>query len=163
MPKLPKGVVKYSQIPKDRNKTFTLNTIPRGLLNRHTTKIGTWGVIRIIKGSLEYKIAPRGNTMRKEENNKEGVVKGTKDETEIENETENENKSYENKLYPTQFVLTPTTKNGIIEPQRYHKVQAATATATATTSTDDNDNDLQFVVEFYRFPNSGIVDEKREE
>jgi thiamine pyrophosphate-dependent acetolactate synthase large subunit-like protein len=66
MPKLPKGVVKYSQIPIDRNKTFTLNTIPRGLLNRHTTKIGTWGVIRIIKGSLEYKIAPRGNTMRKE-------------------------------------------------------------------------------------------------
>jgi tellurite resistance-related uncharacterized protein len=94
MPLLPQEVLKYSQLPKAEGKVLTANSIPRGLLNRHNTKDGTWGVLKILKGSLEYEIAPRGNTMRKE----------------IENEDDNI-------IYPTQFVLDPTTPNDIIEPR----------------------------------------------
>ena len=54
MPKLPEGVVKYSQVPKD--KEFTATTIPKGLLKQHTTRKGTWGIINVSQGSLEYKI-----------------------------------------------------------------------------------------------------------
>jgi tellurite resistance-related uncharacterized protein len=135
MPILPNDVVKYSQVPKEGS--FTNTTIPKGLLNRHTTKAGTWGVISILKGSLEYKIAPKGNKMKKDEN-----YEGEDDHI----------------MYPTQFILTPTTQNGIIEPERYHKVQAVAGS-------DDNENDeeeLEFVVEFHRVPGTGPVDEKRE-
>lgn len=55
MPQLPKDVVKYSQVPKE-GKVFTATTIPRGLLKEHTTKKGTWGIISIKAGKLEYKI-----------------------------------------------------------------------------------------------------------
>jgi tellurite resistance-related uncharacterized protein len=126
MPLLPQDVEKYSQLPKSEGKVFTANSIPRGLLNRHSTQDGTWGVLKILKGSLEYKTAPRGNTMIKE--------------------TENED---DNIIYPTQFVLDPTTRNGIIEPRRFHKVQAAS-------------EDLEFIVEFYRLPGTGPVQEKRD-
>jgi tellurite resistance-related uncharacterized protein len=136
MPILPNDVVKYSQVPKEGS--FTKSTIPKGLLNRHTTKIGTWGVIKILKGSLEYKIAPKGNKIKKEEDTEDDDIT----------------------IYPTQFILTPTTQNGIIEPERYHKVQAVTGS-------DDDDNEideeeLEFVVEFHRVPGTGPVDEKRE-
>lgn len=55
MPKLPKGVVKYSQVPKE-GKVFTSTTIPSGLLKEHTTKKGTWGIINVSKGKLLYTI-----------------------------------------------------------------------------------------------------------
>ena len=42
-----------------------------------------------------------------------------------------------------------STQRGIIEPQIRHEVKALT-------------DDLEFVVEFYRLPNTGPVDEKRE-
>eukprot|EP00527_Entomoneis_sp_CCMP2396_P006580 CAMPEP_0198144250 /NCGR_PEP_ID=MMETSP1443-20131203/14333_1 /TAXON_ID=186043 /ORGANISM="Entomoneis sp., Strain CCMP2396" /LENGTH=146 /DNA_ID=CAMNT_0043807609 /DNA_START=41 /DNA_END=481 /DNA_ORIENTATION=+ len=54
MKELPAAVVKYSQIPK--GKVFTKETIPRGLLKEHTTRAGTWGVIQVSKGELEYQI-----------------------------------------------------------------------------------------------------------
>ena len=54
MKALPSNVVKYSQVPKIG--TFTTNKIPKGLLREHTTKAGTWGVIRILKGKLRYTI-----------------------------------------------------------------------------------------------------------
>ena len=54
MPKLPSGVVKYSQVPKAG--LFVKDTIPKGLLRQHNTKAGTWGVIRVEKGSLQYQI-----------------------------------------------------------------------------------------------------------
>jgi tellurite resistance-related uncharacterized protein len=54
MPMLPRDVVQYSQVPK--NKSFTASTVPRGLLKDHTTKAGTWGVINVSQGCLEYKI-----------------------------------------------------------------------------------------------------------
>jgi len=148
MPLLPKNVEKYSQLPKTKtatitttttngksnNKVFTATTIPKGLLNRHNTKVGTWGVLTIFRGSLEYKIAPRENTMRKE-------VDGEDD----------------NVAYPTQFVLDASSSSsssssrntGIIEPQRYHKVVPMS-------------DDVEFIIEFYRVPGTGPVEEKRE-
>lgn len=52
MPILPKEVMKYSQVPKGKegNEYFTATTIPKGLLNKHSTKKGTWGVINVSKG-----------------------------------------------------------------------------------------------------------------
>jgi tellurite methyltransferase len=135
MPILPNDAVKYSQVPKE--DTFTNTTIPKGLLNRHTTKSGTWGVITILKGSLVYKIAPKGNKTKKEEN--------------YENEDDHI-------MYPTQFILTPTTQNGIIEPERYHKVQAVAGSG----DNEKDEEELEFVVEFHRVPGTGLVDEKRE-
>jgi len=54
MPILPSNVVKYTTVPKDKN--FTTDTIPSGLLKEHSTKEGTWGVIRVHQGKLEYTI-----------------------------------------------------------------------------------------------------------
>lgn len=50
MAELPEAVVQYSQVPK-APKTFTATTIPKGLLKQHSTKRGTWGVIRVSKGA----------------------------------------------------------------------------------------------------------------
>lgn len=55
MKELPKDVVPYSQVPK-AGSFFTATTIPKGLLRDHTTKEGTWGVIRVSSGKLEYSI-----------------------------------------------------------------------------------------------------------
>eukprot|EP00563_Minutocellus_polymorphus_P021487 CAMPEP_0197733832 /NCGR_PEP_ID=MMETSP1434-20131217/44109_1 /TAXON_ID=265543 /ORGANISM="Minutocellus polymorphus, Strain CCMP3303" /LENGTH=175 /DNA_ID=CAMNT_0043321227 /DNA_START=94 /DNA_END=621 /DNA_ORIENTATION=+ len=54
MPVLPSDVVKYSQVPKDG--FFVKDKIPRGLLKDHTTKKGTWGVIRVTAGKLLYRL-----------------------------------------------------------------------------------------------------------
>ena len=107
---LPSNVVKYSTVPKD--KFFTIDTIPAGLLKEHSTKEGTWGVIRVHQGKLEYKI-----------------------------------------LEPEQCVhiLDAASDNiGIIEPTMQHQTKGLT-------------DDLKFVVEFYRVPGTGDVDEQREE
>lgn len=53
MPELPPNVEKYSQVPS-LELAFTATTIPDGLKKDHTTKARTWGVIRILKGKLEY-------------------------------------------------------------------------------------------------------------
>eukprot|EP00798_Chlamydomonas_sp_ICE-L_P013940 gene13940-19876_t len=55
MRSLPSDVIKYSQVPAS-GKCFTADKIPKGLLKQHTTKEGTWGVIDVQKGTLEYKI-----------------------------------------------------------------------------------------------------------
>mmetsp|Transcript_11820 Transcript_11820/g.18152 ORF Transcript_11820/g.18152 Transcript_11820/m.18152 type:complete len:182 (-) Transcript_11820:1082-1627(-) len=106
---LPSNVVKYSTVPKD--KFFTIDTIPSGLLKEHSTKGGTWGVIRVHQGKLEYTI-----------------------------------------LDPEQSVhlLDAESDNiGIIEPAMLHQTRGLT-------------DDLKFVVEFYRVPGTGVVDEQRE-
>ncbi|EEC47589.1 predicted protein [Phaeodactylum tricornutum CCAP 1055/1] len=54
MQTLPSNVVKYSQVPKQG--VFTADKIPKGLLKSHTTKAGTWGMIRVTQGQLEYQI-----------------------------------------------------------------------------------------------------------
>ena len=37
-----------------RTSTFTENTVPAGLLNDHSTKEGTWGLIVVEHGKLRY-------------------------------------------------------------------------------------------------------------
>jgi tellurite resistance-related uncharacterized protein len=112
MPQLPDNVVKYSQVPAANRSTpyFTATTIPSGLLKDHSTKAGTWGVIRVTRGVLEYTI-PAEPTSR------------------------------------VFHIQAPDT--GIIEPTVRHHVKALSG-------------DLEFVVEFYRVPGTGPVDEKRE-
>jgi tellurite resistance-related uncharacterized protein len=110
MPSLPKGVVKYSQVPTG-DKFFTSTTIPKGLLRRHNTKEGTWGIINVHSGRLKYSI-------------EEGPHKGD-------------------------YYLDTETK-GVIEPKVYHSVASC------------GGEDVCFVVEFYRRPGTGPVDEKRE-
>mmetsp|Transcript_9659 Transcript_9659/g.13635 ORF Transcript_9659/g.13635 Transcript_9659/m.13635 type:complete len:147 (+) Transcript_9659:130-570(+) len=106
MPKLPPDVEKYSQVPVV-DSYFTNEFIPAGLLKEHSTKDGTWGVIRVDSGKLEYRIG----------------------EEEI-------------------FELSPDNP-GIIVPNVKHSVKSLS-------------DDLQFIVEFYRLPDTGPVDEQRE-
>ena len=46
----PEGLVFYQKTPE-----FTEDTIPAGLLKDHKTKTGTWGIIRVSEGSLQYR------------------------------------------------------------------------------------------------------------
>lgn len=110
MATLPPGVVKYSQVPAVGKTPFTKSTIPKGLLKKHNTKDGTWGIIQVEQGKLQYVID-------------EGRHKGM-------------------------YNLDPQTR-GVIEPQVHHSVAPIS-------------DDVSFVVEFYRFPGTGAVDEKRE-
>lgn len=48
---LPDNVYFYRKTPN-----FTQETIPKGLLHRHTTKAGSWGKICILSGELKYQI-----------------------------------------------------------------------------------------------------------
>ena len=110
MPILPSDVVKYTQVPSSKpNAAFTATTIPSGLTKQHTTKRGTWGIIRVKKGKLEYTI-----------------------------HKPNESVHILDKEHP-----------GVIEPTMLHQVKALS-------------DDLEFVVEFWRVPGTGKVDEKRE-
>jgi tellurite resistance-related uncharacterized protein len=109
MPILPSSVVKYSTVPRD--KYFTIDTIPAGLLKEHSTKEGTWGVIRVHQGKLEYTIL----------------------EPEL----------------SVHILDAESDSIAIIEPTMLHQTKGLT-------------NDLKFVVEFYRVPGTGAVDEKRE-
>ena len=46
---LPEGLVPYH-----RTGTFTEATVPAALLNDHSTKDGTWGLIHVEEGRLRY-------------------------------------------------------------------------------------------------------------
>ena len=48
---LPVGAEFYKQTP-----VFTELNVPRGLLSDHSTKEGTWGLIRVEHGQLRYSI-----------------------------------------------------------------------------------------------------------
>ena len=48
---LPDHVKAYKRL-----NNFTQDSVPKGLLNAHTTKAGSWGKINIISGSLLYRI-----------------------------------------------------------------------------------------------------------
>lgn len=52
MTALPSGLVAYKRTP-----IFTEETVPAGLLKDHCTKAGTWGLIHVEDGCLEYFIA----------------------------------------------------------------------------------------------------------
>ena len=51
MQPLPNDVVPYK-----RTKEFTEDSVPKGLLSRHSTKAGTWGRICVLEGELIYRI-----------------------------------------------------------------------------------------------------------
>ena len=51
MKTLPPEVSQYKSTPE-----FTQDTVPDGLLNAHQTKAGTWGLIVVLSGRLEYRI-----------------------------------------------------------------------------------------------------------
>mmetsp|Transcript_15374 Transcript_15374/g.22530 ORF Transcript_15374/g.22530 Transcript_15374/m.22530 type:complete len:178 (+) Transcript_15374:65-598(+) len=99
MPKLPKDVIKYSQVPK-QGKVFTATTVPKGLLKQHNTKAGTWGIIRLSKGRLEYKIHAS------KVSDTDSQIDGTGDEMLV-------------------FELTPE-RSGIIQPTQLHQVKPIT-------------------------------------
>lgn len=40
--------------PYRRTKVFTARTVPRGILEQHSTKAGTWGLIHVHAGQVEY-------------------------------------------------------------------------------------------------------------
>ena len=42
--------------PYKRTPEFGETTIPKGLLRRHSTKADVWGRIRILEGTLRYRI-----------------------------------------------------------------------------------------------------------
>jgi tellurite resistance-related uncharacterized protein len=109
---LPSNVVKYSTVPT-KDKFFTIDTIPAGLLKEHSTKEGTWGVIRVHRGKLEYTILEPDQSVH--------VLDA---------------ESVDNNI-------------GIIEPTMLHQTKGLT-------------DDLKFVVEFWRVPGTGDVDEQRE-
>ena len=64
--------VKYSQVPMRGG--FTKTTVPRGLLNRHNTKEGTWGVINVSSGKLQYNIHEPAESVHVLEPNKRGII-----------------------------------------------------------------------------------------
>ena len=51
MKDLPDNVVSYKRTPE-----FSEDTVPKGLLNAHQTKAGTWGKIVVLEGVLRYRI-----------------------------------------------------------------------------------------------------------
>jgi tellurite methyltransferase len=46
---IPEGFLSYRC-----TKTFTTDSIPVGLQNKHSTKTGVWGIIHVLAGSLRY-------------------------------------------------------------------------------------------------------------
>lgn len=46
---IPENVVPYRRTP-----LFTEDRVPEGLLQDHSTKPGTWGMIRVVSGRLDY-------------------------------------------------------------------------------------------------------------
>ena len=47
----PEGLIALRRTPD-----FTEATIPKGLLRDHNTKVGVWGVINVVSGSLCYRV-----------------------------------------------------------------------------------------------------------
>ncbi len=72
MKTLPDDVVAYHQTPE-----FSESTIPSGLLGAHTTKAGVWGRIRVLEGSLLYRILEPVVEERLLEPGVDGIVQPT--------------------------------------------------------------------------------------
>lgn len=51
--------------PYHRTKTFTEATLPEALLSDHSTKVGVWGLIHVLRGEVGYRLhAPFGSDER---------------------------------------------------------------------------------------------------
>lgn len=72
MRQLPSDLVKYGQVPG--KGSFTNCNIPRGLLKEHTTKAGTWGVIKVSSGKLRYQINEPSNSVHILDSENNGVI-----------------------------------------------------------------------------------------
>ena len=81
MAPLPPSLVRYKRTP-----SFTEVTVPAGLLNDHSTKNGTWGLIHVEEGRLRYMVTDA----RRERGD---------------------------------FILTPDSAPGVIEPMILHRVE----------------------------------------
>lgn len=55
MPILPANVHAYKRTPE-----FDQDSIPKGLLNQHATKVGVWALIHVLAGRLKYHISATG-------------------------------------------------------------------------------------------------------
>ncbi|MFT7175042.1 MAG: hemoglobin [Halioglobus sp.] len=55
MLELPPQVKPYKTTP-----VFTPQNIPKGLLAEHSTKAGTWGVLEVDSGAIEYVVTQAG-------------------------------------------------------------------------------------------------------
>jgi tellurite resistance-related uncharacterized protein len=42
--------------PYKRTPVFDENTLPAGLRKEHRTKLGVWGVIRVLEGRVRYRV-----------------------------------------------------------------------------------------------------------
>lgn len=51
MKQLPLNAIAYKKTPQ-----FNQSTIPPALLQQHSTKVGSWGKIRVLSGQLRYQI-----------------------------------------------------------------------------------------------------------
>lgn len=69
MKSLPADVEAYK-----RTAEFTEETVPAGLLRRHTTKAGTWGRICVLSGRLRYRILEPEVEVIELDASREGVV-----------------------------------------------------------------------------------------
>lgn len=49
-------IVSSAPTPYKSTPVFDENTLPAGLRREHRTKIGVWGVIRVLEGQLRYSI-----------------------------------------------------------------------------------------------------------
>ena len=49
--RLPGGVEAYRRTPE-----FSEVSVPKGLLQTHSTKAGVWGLIRVVEGQLLYQV-----------------------------------------------------------------------------------------------------------
>jgi tellurite resistance-related uncharacterized protein len=56
---LPVGYAVYK-----RTASFTHETVPKGLLHRHSTKAGVWALLRVSRGALEFFESVEGNELR---------------------------------------------------------------------------------------------------
>ena len=57
---LPPGAVCYKTAPADAGSSFSRETIPRALLNRHNTKVGVWGKIVCDRGRIRIQLLGEG-------------------------------------------------------------------------------------------------------
>jgi tellurite resistance-related uncharacterized protein len=73
MKALPSSVQKYKQTP-----LFTASSVPKSLLSKHNTKMGTWGNIVVEVGALKYEIFDAANeiveTVTLEAGKENGVI-----------------------------------------------------------------------------------------
>ena len=43
-------------VPYKSTPVFDENTLPAGLRREHRTKVGVWGVIRVLEGGIRYRV-----------------------------------------------------------------------------------------------------------